>query len=50
MRKIEVQNTFDEGKKETQQSFFFAKEQTKTHEKSKKFQLPSIDLLEKIIL
>ena len=33
--------------KEPQQSFFFAREQTKTSEKSTKFQLPSIDLLEK---
>ena len=40
-------NTFSNEKKETQQSFLFAKEQTKTVETSKKFQLPSIDLLEK---
>ncbi len=31
----------------TQQSFLFSKEQNKSQEKSKKFQLPSIDLLEK---
>ena len=37
----------NEVKKEKQQSFLFAKEQTKSFEKSKKFQLPSIDLLEK---
>ena len=42
-----VENTFSEEKKETQQSFLFTKESTKTVEKSKKFQLPSIDLLEK---
>ena len=42
-----TENTLNEEKKETQQSFFFAKEQTKTVENSKKFQLPSIDLLEK---
>ena len=36
-----------EVKKEKQQSFLFAKEQIKSFEKSKKFQLPSIDLLEK---
>ena len=42
-----VENMTNEEKKETQQSFFFASEQTKTVEKSKKFQLPSIDLLEK---
>ena len=35
------------GKNEKQQSFLFTKEQTKSYEKSKKFQLPSIDLLEK---
>ena len=42
-----TENTLSEEKKETQQSFFFAKEQTKTVENSKKFHLPSIDLLEK---
>ena len=36
-----------EENKENQQSFFFTKEQSKTIEKSNKFQLPSIDLLEK---
>ena len=44
---LEVDDTVDEDKKESQQSFFFAKEQAKVIEKSKKFQLPSIDLLEK---
>ncbi len=34
-------------KKEPQQSFFFEKEKSNTVEKSKKFQLPSIELLEK---
>ena len=42
-----TENILHEEKRETQQSFFFAKEQAKTLEKSKKFQLPSIDLLEK---
>ena len=42
-----VENILNEEKKETQQSFFFTKDQTKTIEKSKKFQLPSIELLEK---
>ncbi len=42
-----AEHTLDEEKKEPQQSFFFAKEQIKPAEKSKKFQLPSIDLLEK---
>ena len=42
-----AENTSSEEKKETQQSFLFTKESTKTVEKSKKFQLPSIDLLEK---
>ncbi len=41
------ENTLNEEERETQQSFLFAKEQTKILEKSKKFQLPSIDLLEK---
>ncbi len=41
------ENIVHDEQKETQQSFFFAKDQTKTLEKSKKFQLPSIDLLEK---
>ncbi len=44
---VMAENILDDEKKETQQSFFFAKDQTKTLEKSKKFQLPSIDLLEK---
>ncbi len=44
---INEESALIEEKKETQQSFFFEKEQTKTLEKSKKFQLPSIDLLEK---
>jgi S-DNA-T family DNA segregation ATPase FtsK/SpoIIIE len=44
---VMAENILHEEKKETQQSFFFAKDQTKTLEKSKKFQLPSIDLLEK---
>jgi len=44
---IVAENILSEEKKEKQQSFFFAKEQNKTLEKSKKFQLPSIDLLEK---
>ncbi len=42
-----TENILNDEKKDTQQSFFFAKDQTKTLEKSKKFQLPSIDLLEK---
>ncbi len=42
-----TENSLSEEKKEPQQSFFFAKEQAKTPEKSKKFQLPPIDLLEK---
>ena len=42
-----TENIFKEKDKEPQQSFFFAKQQTKAIEKSKKFQLPSIDLLEK---
>ena len=42
------ENIVHDKQKETQQSFFFNnKEQAKTLEKSKKFQLPSIDLLEK---
>ena len=42
------ENIVHDEQKETQQSFFFNnKEQAKTLEKSKKFQLPSIDLLEK---
>ncbi len=41
------ESTSTEEKKETQQSFFFAKEQGKSIDKSKRFQLPSIDLLEK---
>ena len=40
-------NINNEERKETQQSFFFTKEQTKVIENSKKFQLPSIELLEK---
>ena len=44
---VMAENILNDEKKETQQSFFFAKDQTKTFEKSKKFQLPSIDLLEK---
>ena len=44
---VMAENILNDEKKETQQSFFFAKDQTKTLEKSKKFQLPSIDLLEK---
>ena len=44
---IMSENIMHDEQKETQQSFFFAKDQTKTLEKSKKFQLPSIDLLEK---
>ena len=44
---VMTENILNDEKKETQQSFFFAKDQTKTLEKSKKFQLPSIDLLEK---
>ncbi len=44
---IVSENIVHDEQKETQQSFFFAKDQTKTLEKSKKFQLPSIDLLEK---
>jgi DNA segregation ATPase FtsK/SpoIIIE and related proteins len=40
-------NQINEVKNEKQQSFLFAKEQTNSFEKSKKFQLPSIDLLEK---
>ena len=41
------ENVSDSEKREVQQSFLFAKEETKSIEKSKKFQLPSIDLLEK---
>ena len=44
---VMAENILNDEKKETQQSFFFAKDQTRTLEKSKKFQLPSIDLLEK---
>ena len=44
---LEEENISNEEKKEPQQSFSFAKEQAKIVEKSKKFQLPSIDLLEK---
>ena len=44
---IVIENTLNEERKETQQSFFFAKEQTKVVENTKKFQLPSIELLEK---
>ncbi len=44
---VMAENILSDEKKETQQSFFFAKDQTKTLEKSKRFQLPSIDLLEK---
>ena len=44
---VMAENIVHDEQKETQQSFFFAKDQTKTLEKSKKFQLPSIDLLEK---
>ena len=44
---IVAENIIHNEQKETQQSFFFAKDQTKTFEKSKKFHLPSIDLLEK---
>ncbi len=44
---VMTESILNDEKKETQQSFFFAKDQTKTLEKSKKFQLPSIDLLEK---
>ena len=42
-----TENIFKEERKESQQSFLFAKQQTKSVEKSKKFHLPSIDLLEK---
>ncbi len=42
-----VENVLGEEKKEPQQSFIFSREQAKSFEKSKKFQLPSIDLLEK---
>ena len=41
------ENVSDSEKREVQQTFLFAKEETKSIEKSKKFQLPSIDLLEK---
>ena len=44
---IVSKNTFNEEEKETQQSFLFTKQQNQTVEKSKKFLLPSIDLLEK---
>ncbi len=44
---IVIENTPNDERKETQQSFFFAKEQSKVVENSKKFQLPSIELLEK---
>ncbi len=44
---VMAENILSDEKKETQQSFFFAKDQTKILEKSKRFQLPSIDLLEK---
>ena len=44
---LSADSQINEVKNEKQQSFLFAKEQTKSYEKSKKFQLPSIDLLEK---
>ena len=42
-----IEDNLNKEKKETQQSFLFAKEQSKPIEKIKKFLLPSIDLLEK---
>ncbi len=47
VNEIDEENFLTEEKKEVQQSFLFAKEQNKIIDKSKKFQLPSIDLLEK---
>ena len=44
---LSTDGQINEVKNEKQQSFLFAKEQIKSYEKSKKFQLPSIDLLEK---
>ena len=44
---VDEKNFLAEEKKEVQQSFSFAKEQNKMVEKSKKFQLPSLNLLEK---
>ncbi len=44
---IEIKNALSSENKETQQSFFFSKDQVKVEGKLKKFQLPSIDLLEK---
>ena len=44
---LSTDSQINEIKNEKQQSFLFTKEQTKSYEKSKKFQLPSIDLLEK---
>ena len=41
------QNNLAEDKKDIQQSFLFSKEQTKINAIPKKFQLPSLDLLEK---
>ena len=44
---MSTDSQINEIKNEKQQSFLFTKEQTKSYEKSKKFLLPSIDLLEK---
>ena len=44
---LSTDSQINEIKNEKQQSFLFTKEQTKSYEKSKKFLLPSIDLLEK---
>ncbi len=44
---LEIKDKIFEENKKTQQSFIFAKEQTKSNEKIRKFQLPSVDLLEK---
>ena len=44
---VDEKSFLTEEKKEVQQSFSFAKERNKITEKSQKFQLPSIDLLEK---
>ncbi len=42
-----IENNLPTENKETQQSFLFSKEQQKSIDRTKKFQLPSIDLLEK---
>ena len=46
LRNVVLENISNE-KKRNSAKFFFNKDQTKSLKKSKKFQLPSIDLLEK---